>query len=72
MGIPINNFIRRLYPCYVVQLGTIMIAVATTKLCNTFPITAKGENAYKGLSCHDIEKALICMAPVSEWYETGS
>ena len=38
-----------------------MIPVAESKIiiCNTYPITAKGKNAQKGLSCHDIETALM-------------
>ena len=76
MGISISNFIRRLYYGCVGQLGTTMIPVATSKtiLYNTFPITAKGANASKGLPYHNIEKALICIASGSGWYKrnTGS
>ena len=74
MGISISNFIRRLYHSYVGQLGKTIIPVATSKtiLCNTFSITAKGGNAKKGLPCHYIEKALICIASWSGWYETNT
>ena len=74
IGICTNNFIRRLYRDCVGQLGTTMIPVATAKtiLCNTFPITAKGGNTWKGLPCHDIEKALIWIASVSGWYKTNT
>ena len=74
MGISISNFIRWLYHGSVGQLGTTMIPVVTSKtiLCNTFPTTAKGGNALKGLPCHDIEKALICIASGSGWYETNT
>ena len=74
MGVSISNFIRRLYHGCVGQLGTTMIPVATSKtiLCNTFPITAKDWNAQKGLPCYDIEKALICIAAGSGWYETNT
>ena len=51
-----------------------MIPVATSKtiLCNTFPTVAKGGNVKKGLPCHDLEKALICIAAGSGWYETNT
>ena len=56
------------------QVGTTMITVATSKtiLCNTFPITAKGGNAQKDLSHHDIDKALTCIASGSGWCETNT
>ena len=48
------------------------MATSKTILCNTFPITAKGGNPYKGLFCHDIEKALICIASGLGWHEVAT